>query len=504
MGDTVLPAAGQAQDSRSWQVWGIAKQELLYLCWALMEIALLTPVALIFMGWARFWPPGQVALWLLLLMLLPFTLVRFLSALQMARKYQWRVVLVVLLLTLFSTWRLLLFNHLTFLDFSWLADLFTNIGEASSLWARTLILFLLVLLTWWRGLRLVRLHPDLHRAGNRLRAGVLIFVPVALMPHSGGGPWGFMPFVLLYFLAGLTAVSLIRAEQVERERSGFAASLSPRWVGTIFATSLLVVAAAAVLAALLSGETLALLLQWLSPVRMTILATAAVALGTAFFLASPLFAIFDLFLTLLTNLLNTFFTGLSANLGFDVQTNLEGFDNLLPTEEEAADIIGFTIPAEVTRVFTILIMLAVVLLLVTIVTRRFRQPTLTEHSAGPVRAAGGSALPGEGIGQRLLQRLGILRRWRTAASIRQLYQAMCTAAASAGYSRSPSETPYEYLAALAELWPGNRADARLITEAYIKVRYGEVPETEAELQAIRQAWRRLEAAQPAELQARNN
>ena len=194
MGDTVLPAAGQAQDSRSWQVWGIAKQELLYLCWALMEIALLTPVALIFMGWARFWPPGQVALWLLLLMLLPFTLVRFLSALQMARKYQWRVVLVVLLLTLFSTWRLLLFNHLTFLDFSWLADLFTNIGEASSLWARTLILFLLVLLTWWRGLRLVRLHPDLHRAGNRLRAGVLIFVPVALMPHSGGRALGLHAF----------------------------------------------------------------------------------------------------------------------------------------------------------------------------------------------------------------------------------------------------------------------------------------------------------------------
>ncbi len=69
-----------------------------------------------------------------------------------------------------------------------------------------------------------------------------------------------MPFVLLYFLAGLTAVSLIRAEQVERERSGFAASLSPRWVGTIFATSLLVVATAAILAALLSGDTLALAL----------------------------------------------------------------------------------------------------------------------------------------------------------------------------------------------------------------------------------------------------
>ncbi len=68
MGDTVLASASRAAKySRSWQVWGVAKQELLYLCWALMEIALLTPIALIFMGWARFWPPGQVALWLLLL-----------------------------------------------------------------------------------------------------------------------------------------------------------------------------------------------------------------------------------------------------------------------------------------------------------------------------------------------------------------------------------------------------------------------------------------------------
>ncbi len=88
------------------------------------------------------------------------------------------------------------------------------------------------------------------------------------------------------------------------------------------------------------------------------------ALGTAFFLASPLFALFDFFLTLLTNLLNRIFVGFSANLGFDVPVNLEGFNNFLPTEEEAAGVIGFTIPAEVTRLLTILIMLAVALLLV--------------------------------------------------------------------------------------------------------------------------------------------
>jgi len=504
MSDAVLSTTGeQPQTSRTWQVWTVAKQEILYLCWALMEIALLTPVALTFMGWARFWSPGQVTLWLLLLMLLPFNLVRFLSALQMDRKYQWRVVLGALLLTLLLTWRILLFNPLSLFDFSWIAELFGNIGESTSLWARTLILFLLLLFVWWRGLRLVQLHPDIHGVGLRLRAGVLIFVPIALLPRSGGSIWGFMPFVLLYFLSGLTAVSLIRAEQVERERSGFSASLSPRWVGTIFATSLLVVLAAALFAALVSGDTLSLVLQWLSPVRTAILAGTAVALGTAFYLASPLFALFNLFLTWLTELLSAIFLGFSDNLGLEIPVNLDAFDNILPTEEEAAEVIGFTIPAEVTRTVTVLLMLAVVLLLSYALTRRFRQPALSHHSAGPIRAAGGGALPGEGIGQRLLRRLGILRRWRTAASIRQLYQAMCDAAASAGHTRSPSETPYEYLTTLGEVWPSNQPDTQLITEAYVRIRYGEVPEMEEELQAIRQAWRRLEESSPADLEVRN-
>jgi hypothetical protein len=504
MSDAVLSATSeQLQASRTWQVWAVAKQEILYLCWALMEIALLTPIALTFMGWARFWSPGQVTLWLLLLMLLPFNLVRFLSALQMDRKYQWRVILVVLLFTLLATWRILLFNPLPLFDFSWLAELFGNIGESNSLWARTLILFLLLLFVWWRGLRLVQLHPDIYSVGLRLRAGILIFVPIALLPRSGGSVWGFMPFVLLYFLSGLMVVSLIRAEQVERERSGFAASLSPRWVGTIFATSLLVVLAAALFATLISGDTLSLVLQWLSPVRMAILAGTVVAFATAFYLASPLFALLELFLTWLTDLLSTIFLGFSDNLGLDIPVTLDAFDNILPAEEEAAEVIGFTIPAEVTRTVTVLLMLAVVLLLSYALTRRFRQPSNAPHAGGPVRAAGGSTLPGEGIGQRLLQRLGILRRWRTAASIRQLYQAMCDASTAAGHTRSPSETPYEYLATLGEVWPGNQPDTQLITEAYVRVRYGEVPETEEELQAIKQAWRRLEESSSAELAARN-
>jgi hypothetical protein len=503
MGEVVLSSPGeQPQSARAWQIWSIAKQELLYLCWALMEVALLAPVALTFMSWARFWPEGQVGLWLLLLMLLPFNLARILSALQTKKKVQQRFMVGALLLTLLVSWRLLLFGSLSLLDFSWLGDLLANLGESSSLWTRTLTLFLLIIFTWWRGLRLVQLQPDLHKAGFRLRFGILIFVPVALLPRVGGKTWGFLPFVLLYFLAGLTVVALIRAEQVERERSGFAASLSPRWVGAIAIISILIIVAAALFAILISGETLTLLLQWLSPVRMAILAGGSVALGTAFYLASPLLFVFNIFLTWLSEFFAAIFVGFTDSLGLDVRISLDNFNNLMPTEAETAEVVGFSIPPEVTRGLIILVMLALVILVSYALTRRFRQPSLTRQVGGPIRASSSSTEGGEGIGQRLLQRLGILRRWRTAASIRQLYQAMCDTAAGAGYMRSPSETPYEYLTTLGDVWPTNQQDARLITEAYVRVRYGEVPETEEELQAIREAWRRLDESKPVGLESR--
>jgi hypothetical protein len=47
------------------------------------------------------------------------------------------------------------------------------------------------------------------------------------------------------------------------------------------------------------------------------------------------------------------------------------------------------------------------------------------------------------------------------------------------------------------VWPENAAEARLITDAFIRVRYGELPETAEELEAIRAAWRRLEASEAA-------
>ncbi len=60
-----------------------------------------------------------------------------------------------------------------------------------------------------------------------------------------------------------------------------------------------------------------------------------------------------------------------------------------------------------------------------------------------------------GLGRRVLERLGLLRQWRAAASVRRIYKQMCRTAGAAGYPRLGTETPYEYLPTLTRVWVHN-------------------------------------------------
>ncbi len=62
------------------------------------------------------------------------------------------------------------------------------------------------------------------------------------------------------------------------------------------------------------------------------------------------------------------------------------------------------------------------------------------------------------------------------------------------YPRLPQRTPYEFLPEMGELFSKNHEDLNTITEAYLHVRYGELPETREDLEAVETAWSRLQAA----------
>jgi hypothetical protein len=476
------------------KLWLHIQHELLYISWALTEVSLFAPLSFALLSWARFWPPAQIALWLLLLMLLPFNLARLMSLLQIATHHQQTVMAVSLLTTVLYSIRTLIYAPQSIWNLSWLTDFFAHIAESgNTLWLRDLAIFFLVTIMWWRGLRLVGRQFDIDQVGFRLRLGIAV-APIAIWFSHVGLGWNITPFILLFFLAGLTAVSLIRVEQLEKNRSGQSISLSPRWIGIIFTASLATVTMAGLLAAIISGQSLFMAAGWLAPFITTLSFGWAVVLSTIVHLAQP-------FLTMLANVIDwiaTWLENLFNRLGLDqqVQPNLDVVEmGGTPIPEEVVTVIAP--PNFNSRILAILLMVAVVLIVSLVLGRLFRQASFASRDSELIGRTGQPEDKELGLGQRLLKRLGLLRNWRAAASIRRIYQQMLTTAADIGYPRGESETPFEFLPTLTEIWPDNTADSQLITQAFVKVRYGELPETEDELAAIDMAWQRLRDAEPA-------
>ncbi len=100
------------------------------------------------------------------------------------------------------------------------------------------------------------------------------------------------------------------------------------------------------------------------------------------------------------------------------------------------------------------------------------------------------------IVQQRLQRRGrppLAKRLRltgTQAQLRTLYLRLTRAAMEQGLPHPPSQTPYEFQAAVREGLPAAAADVAALTEVYVAAEYGPTPPAPPELQRARRAWRR--------------
>jgi hypothetical protein len=89
------------------------------------------------------------------------------------------------------------------------------------------------------------------------------------------------------------------------------------------------------------------------------------------------------------------------------------------------------------------------------------------------------------------RRLNRRERARAAERIRNIYTQLLELSEDLGHSRPASITPLEFLPELAGQFPGLGVELRVITTAYNDIRYGELPETQRQLEAVEEAWRRV-------------
>lgn len=84
-------------------------------------------------------------------------------------------------------------------------------------------------------------------------------------------------------------------------------------------------------------------------------------------------------------------------------------------------------------------------------------------------------------------------RLLSAVRIRRIYANLMRLCTKLGYARPASLTPIEFLPSLQDLFPENDHDLQVITDAYLVVRYGELPESVDQVEDVLAAWKNVAA-----------
>lgn len=494
----------EARVAQLMMTWKHIHHELLGVCYAVMDSALLVPLGLGVMGWARFWQPAHVLAWLVCLMLFSFNLNRLFIKLGVRNEDIPLWTAVSLLITIYISVRTLIYAPGAFFAPSWLGVMFRDLTQAGGTrWPQALGVIIFILVAWMRGLRMATRQVDINRIGLRLRLGGLILAPIIVWFGTVQLAWDVSPYLLLFLLAGLTAVALTRAEEVEQANSGHSASLNPRWLTLIFVAGLFSIITAVLIAALISGESVVSLVGWLAPLVFAIQFLLSVAGLTFVDLLIPVWRWIETAVDwLVATLISTFalfrvFSKIAAKLTKPTELS-EVAPSVATPEVEEEFIVRFidvSLFQQYSNLLVFLLIIAFILLVALLVSNSYRKASFNEYKSGNVPKSD-SKNNGQSLIDLFLDKLGLLKNWRTAVSIRRIYRQMSAVADANGFPRLPTETPYEFLPTLSQAWPNNQSETQLITNAFVKVRYGELPESHEELETIVQAWRTLEKTPP--------
>jgi hypothetical protein len=341
-----------------------------------------------------------------------------------------------------------------------------------------LVLFFVIWM-WWRGLTLSQdvLRPT--TAWRRFELGLLFFMAYLFIASQVDfyRP-GFGIFVLFLF-SGLLAVVFARVSYVGINKGSSKNPFDLRWLGSIFGILGATVTLAALVGSLLTGQ-YRLFLDFLANAIKFLIAVIVF-----------IFGIPGLLISLLIVPIVPWLQGIAPieRVTSTLQSLFRQFDF---KEAKSSPPLSVSIQ---TICFWFLILLLVVVLIARI--RRVLQERRNSTTHEPdfllkrgeareiIRKALQDALNG------LAGRFRPARRMMAAARIRRIYAQLMELCEALNCPRPESTTPYEFLPELGEFFTTQTDDLRVITEAYVRVRYGEFPESKAEIDVVESAWQRV-------------
>jgi hypothetical protein len=467
-----------------------ARRELVFLALGTMDACVITPLYAALLAPLIDVKPLSIVLALLAAILTVHYLARLSLSLPIEFWLRSALTALGMLITGLLAIHHVLYAHTSLWHLRWVGDMLASLKR--DILTHDILVFTLVVFLWWRGLVLAQRRLDSRNVAFRFRLGVILLAVTSGIAGSMVH-WPHHHFVFLFVFASLLGTALARAEEVGQQYGGRQSPFSLGWLATLVAASSIVLLMAAGLTSLLAGESLVRILR---PI-LRVLQVLAFALILAFSWAA------QLLIEPLLALLRRYDIGQAAQEVLDQMEFPQPLDRENLAREPA-----FTPEQLATLRGAVAVVGASLLLLIVAISLhrlRARPGGLSDEKREFVwdgvhlRSDLGELL------KRGRRRLGgvtdALMRSRlgqvfAALTIRRIYAHMAALAADRGYPRAIDETPYDYLPALHRAFPESPEEVTQITESYVAVHYGELPEQEEELSTVRTAWQQLRRGVP--------
>ena len=478
-------AVGRARSTGFRWRW---RHHALRIAFAGTEVSWFAPFFIVAVAAARAWPPLLLGALLLAVELGFYFWSEFAERRQLGDGVERLAALLALPVLILLGWRVFLFPGLPASDMTWIPAAFS--GLVMSLGAGFWAVMATVLFLWWRGLSLSRREFEFKSVASSFRVGLLMLV-IGTLLLSATAEREVLAFIFPFFFFSLIAVSLARLEEVGRIRGEVGRLFDLTWLGILLGTIVLVLAAGLLLVLAAQPESIDAMRALWTPIANWLLTVFAYVVTIVLWPFEPL----------LRWLLALFAEGfrLMEESGA-LQTFLAA--GLIEVEQDD--------PEALSRVLEVILaalrMLCGVAVLAALLggglwaLRRERSRLREEAEDHEDLEAGlGDALAGllRGMRDRLRSATGLVGRFGvgsdllTALSVRNVYANTVRLARKRGYPRHKARTAYEHLPDLQSAFPAASDEARLITDAYVGVAYGDLPTSKEELAALRAAYERL-------------
>lgn len=469
-------------------------REIAILMIILMEVCWVTPWFRAMTTETYAVSPLRVFIILTCIVMFSHVLVRIMDYLHLKKSIRQGVMVFFLLLGIFVGIKTMLYPH----EAMSLSELLTrplrNFADLKSLIPVEFIVMITVLVGFWRGLSIAQEHIGPSSVMDHFWIGIVMYLAFIFFNTmvTGETPGDFF---FLFLFASLIAMCAARLTVVGMLHGGRENRFNRFWFIGIILTASIIVGVSAFFGGVVGDK-----FAWIGVILFSIFGTILILI---WLLINP-------FLTLLLNLLTGVFQ--SENIK-SLGNNLQNLNQMI--QELGKRILNLVGASGINDFFTrwgstikqFIFIAIVILFIVGVIAwmaitlwkdrQRYRatnQQSINIQGDNPLQILLNLFRQGWAGALNSLEFLTDFnhrRKLRAAARIRQVYADLMELCDSLEHPRADAETPLEFIPKLDQLFPELQLEVVTITEAYNRVRYGQLPETRQEVQDVEAAWNKI-------------